>query len=73
MRVWLIVAGTLASLAVAEPARATPGLPGASAAVSDTDRTPRVHTRWRGPDLHPGRLHARAGVELVERCSRLRG
>jgi hypothetical protein len=48
MRVWLAVAGMLASLAVAEPARATPGLHGPPAAVSDTDRAPRVHRERAG-------------------------
>jgi hypothetical protein len=43
MRGWLVVAGMLAWLAVAESARATAGLPGSPAAVSDTDRAPQVH------------------------------
>jgi hypothetical protein len=48
MRVWLVVAGMLASLAVAESALATPGLPGPPAVVSDTDRAPRVHRERAG-------------------------
>jgi hypothetical protein len=42
MRVWLVIAGMLASLALAEPARATPGLPGPPAVASATERAPRV-------------------------------
>jgi hypothetical protein len=43
MTLWIAVAGMLASLAVAEPAHATPRVSGPSASLSDTDRAPSVH------------------------------
>jgi hypothetical protein len=43
MCVWLALAATLSALAVAEPAHATPRVPGPLAAVSDTDPAPAVH------------------------------
>ena len=67
MRVWLVIAGILASLALAEPARATPGLPGPPAVASDTERAPRVQReRATGPARGSP---ARGGFELVERCA----
>jgi hypothetical protein len=43
MHVWVAIAALLASLAVAEPASATPRLSAPSGSASDTDRGPAVH------------------------------
>jgi hypothetical protein len=50
MRFWLALAATLASLATAEPAQATPRVPGPLAAVSDTDTAPAVHRAGAHPE-----------------------
>jgi len=48
MRVWLAIAALLASLAIAEPALATPGPSAPHSSASDTNRQPAVHRDSEG-------------------------